>query len=131
MTENVENEVRQGDALIIEGSVYRVDRSPLKMPFSVNSLRSDKKTDKGEYDSNDECMGENLIHRIRQWNHRVSHEIYLQMPYHGETKSGVKVQRFGVSNDIRRLWLNNLDDSIYSNDRELEEEVKRLKGSAE
>ena len=131
MTENVENEVRQGDALIIEGSVYRVDRSPLKMPFAVNSLRPDAKTDRGEYDSYDNHIGKRLIHRIRQWNHRVSHEIYLQMAYRGESKSGVKVQRFGVSNDIRRLWLNNLDDSIYSNDRELEEEVKRLKGNAE
>ena len=79
----------------------------------------------------DFCICKSFIHRIRQWNHRVSKEIYLQMAYRGETKSGVKVQRFGVSNDIRRLWLNNLDDSIYSNDRELEEEVKKLKGNAE
>lgn len=40
MTENVSQEVRQGDAIIIKGRTYRIDSSPVNMPFSVSSLRS-------------------------------------------------------------------------------------------
>lgn len=49
MTENVSQEVRQGDALVIKGVTYRVDSSPEIMPLSVNSIRSlNEKIDTGE-----------------------------------------------------------------------------------
>lgn len=49
MTENVSQEVRQGDALVIKGQTYRVDSSPEIMPLSVSSLRSlNEKIDIGE-----------------------------------------------------------------------------------
>lgn len=52
MTENVSQEVRQGDALVIKGQTYRVDSSPEIMPLSVSSLRSlNEKIDIGESSS--------------------------------------------------------------------------------
>ena len=49
MTENVSQEVRQGDALVIKGVTYRVDSNPEIMPLSVTSIRSlNEKIDTGE-----------------------------------------------------------------------------------
>lgn len=67
-----------------------------------------------------------FIHRVKEWHHRVSRQIYLDQPYQGESAKGLKIKRFGVSNDIRTLWLGNQVESIYSNDRELAEAVKKL-----
>lgn len=67
-----------------------------------------------------------FMHRVKEWHHRVSRQIYLDQPYRGESAKGLKIKRFGVSNDIRTLWLGNQVESIYSNDRELAEAVKKL-----
>lgn len=48
MTDNVEKEVRQGDALLIGDQVYRVDMRPLSMQLSVNSLNPNKPIDEGK-----------------------------------------------------------------------------------
>ncbi|KAK8821105.1 hypothetical protein WA538_005736 [Blastocystis sp. DL] len=110
MTENVSQEVRQGDALVIKGQTYRVDSSPEIMPLSVSSLRSlNEKIDIGE--------------SKRQWNRLVSRDVWLDKPYQSETESGVHIFRFGVTNDLRTLWFDNRN-SIYTDDKALKEAIK-------
>ncbi|KAK8804125.1 hypothetical protein JH06_3878 [Blastocystis sp. subtype 4] len=110
MTENVSQEVRQGDALVIKGVTYRVDSNPEIMPLSVTSIRSlNEKIDTGE--------------SKRHWGHVVGKEIWLDRSYQGESEVGVHIHRFGVTNDLRTLWFDN-HNSVYSDDKALKEAIK-------
>ncbi|KAK8818310.1 hypothetical protein AV274_1713 [Blastocystis sp. ATCC 50177/Nand II] len=112
MTKNVSKEVRQGDAIFINNEVYRVDSSPLKMPLSVTSLKS---------------IGEAIDKHEggKSWAHEVSNIIYLDRPYDGEGGEGIPIYRFGVTNDIRTLWL----DNCKSSDKRRDDVKKQIKES--
>lgn len=64
------------------------------------------------------------VHRSgKSWVHEVTDTIYLDRPYVGEEGKDVPIYRFGVTNDIRTLWLNNCD-SFYSRSEELQNKIK-------
>ena len=64
------------------------------------------------------------VHRRgKSWVHEVTDIIYLDRPYVGEEGKDVPIYRFGVTNDIRTLWLNNCD-SFYCRSEELQNKIK-------
>ena len=64
-----------------------------------------------------------MKNRKRHWGHIVSKEIWLDKSYQGDSESGVHIFRFGVTNDLRTLWIDN-HNSVYSDDKALKEAIK-------
>ena len=55
----------------------------------------------------------------------MSNVIYLDRPYDGEGGEGIPIYRFGVTNDIRTLWL----DNCKSSDKRRDDVKKQIKES--
>ena len=60
--------------------------------------------------------------RSKDWTHYISSEFYLDTKYMGKSESNVPVFKFGATNDIRRLWLDNCEE-FYRSGEELERRI--------